>query len=313
VSLVLQVLVSGLAAGAVYGLVAIALVLVYRLTGIVYFAFGDLVGLAVFAALLVAAGTGPVTQTNVGAARFLAAVVVGTAVCVVTSAGGYWLAVHPHLARGSVVGWVAATIAIAYAARTSIDVFFTRPSYAFPDPLPFDEIGNGGFVSVGGASIQVRAFFVIAVGFALAGLGTLVLRRSKLGRGLRAIESDVEGATLTGVPVSGLITAAFGLTGGLAALAAVVAAPSSSFGVDAGSLLGVKALLAALVIGFSSPIAGFIAGLGVGVVEAAIANFHVAGLQLGPAYHEVLPIAFVLVFVAVRALATEGGAALRET
>jgi branched-chain amino acid transport system permease protein len=313
VSLVLQVLVSGLAAGAVYGLVAIALVLVYRLTGIVYFAFGDLVGLAVFAALLVAAGTGPVTQTNVGAARFLAAVVVGTAVCVVTSAGGYWLAVHPHLARGSVVGWVAATIAIAYAARTSIDVFFTRPSYAFPDPLPFDEIGNGGFVSVGGASIQVRAFFVIAVGFALAGLGTLVLRRSKLGRGLRAIESDVEGATLTGVPVSGLITAAFGLIGGLAALAAVVAAPSSSFGVDAGSLLGVKALLAALVIGFSSPIAGFIAGLGVGVVEAAIANFHVAGLQLGPAYHGVLPIAFVLVFVAVRALATEGGAALRET
>jgi branched-chain amino acid transport system permease protein len=312
-SLVLQVLVSGLAAGAVYGLVAVALVLVYRLTGIVYFAFGDLVGLAVFAALLVAAGTGPVTQTNVGAARFLAAVVVGTAVCMVASAGGYWLAVHPHLARGSIVGWIAATIAIAYAARTSIDVFFTRPSYAFPDPLPFDEIGNGGFVSVGGASIQVRAFFVIAVGFALAGVATLVLRRSKLGRGLRAIESDVEGATLTGVPVSGLITAAFGLTGGLAALAAVVAAPSSSFGVDAGSLLGVKALLAALVIGFSSPIAGFIAGLGVGVVEAGIANFHVAGLQLGPAYHEVLPIAFVLVFVAVRALASEGGAALRET
>ncbi|HEX2432367.1 MAG TPA: branched-chain amino acid ABC transporter permease [Gaiellaceae bacterium] len=312
-SLVLQVLVSGLAAGAVYGLVAIALVLVYRLTGIVYFAFGDLVGLAVFAALLVAAGTGPVTQTNVGALRFLAAVVVGTAVCMVTSAGGYWLAVHPHLARGSVVGWIAATIAIAYAARTSIDVFFTRPSYAFPDPLPFDEIGHGGFVSVGGASIQVRAFFVIAVGFALAGLATLVLRRSKLGRGLRAIESDVEGAALTGVPVSGLITAAFGLTGGLAALAAVVAAPSTSFGVDTGSLLGVKALLAALVVGLSSPIAGFIAGLGVGVVEAGIANFHVAGLQLGPAYHEVLPIAFVLVFVAVRALAAERGAALRET
>jgi branched-chain amino acid transport system permease protein len=312
-SLALQVLVSGLAAGAVYGLVAIALVLVYRLTGIVYFAFGDLVGLAVFVALLVAAGTGPVTQTNVGAVRFLAALAVGTLVCIGASAGAYWLAVHPHLARGSVVGWIAATIAIAYAARTSIDVFFTRPSYVFPDPLPFDDLGDGGFVSFGGASIQVRAFFVIAVGLALAALATFVLRRSKLGRGLRAIESDVEGAALTGVPVSGLIAAAFGLTGGLAAVAAVVAAPSSSFGVDAGSLLGVKALLAALVVGFSSPVAGFVAGLGVGVVEAGIANFHVAGIQLGPAYHEVLPIAFVLVFVAVRALATEGGAALRET
>ena len=117
-SLLLQVLVSGLAAGAVYGLVAIALVLVYRMTGIVYFAFGELVGLAVFAALLVAAGTGPVTQTSVGAGRFLVAVAVGTAVCIATSAGAYWLAVHPHLERGSVVGWIAATVAIAYAVRT---------------------------------------------------------------------------------------------------------------------------------------------------------------------------------------------------
>lgn len=312
-SLLLQVLVSGLAAGAVYGLVAVALVLVYRLTGIVYFAFGELVGLAVFAALLVAAGTGPVTQTSVGAGRFLVAVAVGTAVCIATSAGAYWLAVHPHLERGSVVGWIAATVAIAYAVRTSIDVFFTRPSYVFPDPLPFDEVGNDGFISVGGASIQVRAFFVIAVGFALALLAGLVLRRSKLGRGLRAIESDVEAAGLAGVPVTRLIAVAFGLVGGLAGLAAVVAAPSAPFGVEAGSLLGVKALLAALVVGFSSPLAGFLAGLGVGVVEAGIANFHLAGFELGPAYHEILPIAFVLVYVAVRAVATDRGAALRET
>lgn len=300
-SLALQVLVSGLAAGAVYGLVAIGYVLVYRLTGIVYFAFGDLVGLAVFAALLVAAGTGPVTQTNIGAIRFFAALVVGTLVCIGASSAGYWLAVHPHLARGSVAGWIAATIAIAYAARTSIDVFFTRPSYVFPDPLPFEDVGHGGFVSFGGASIQVRAFFVIAVGLALAALATLVLRRSKLGRGLRAIESDVDGAALSGVPVTRLVATAFALAGGLAALAAVVAAPSAAFGVDTGSLLGLKALLAALVVGFSSPLAGFAAGLAVGVVESGIANFHAAGLELGPAYHEVVPILIVLVFVAARA------------
>jgi branched-chain amino acid transport system permease protein len=302
VSLILQVLVSGLAAGAVYGLVAIGYVLVYRLTGIVYFALGDLVGLAVFAALLVAAGTGPVSQTNVGALRYLAALVVGALVCIVASAAGYWLAVHPHLARGSVAGWIAATIAIAYAARAAIDVFFTRPSYVFPDPLPFKDVGHGGFVSVGGASIQVRAFFVIAVGFALAAVAGVVLRRSKLGRGLRAIESDVDGAALTGIPVTRLVVAAFALAGGLAALAAVVAAPSAPFGVETGSLLGVKALLAAVAVGFSSPLAGFVAGLGVGVVESGLANFHAAGFELGPAYHEVVPIAIVLLLVAGRAL-----------
>jgi branched-chain amino acid transport system permease protein len=303
VTLALQVVISGLAAGAVYGLVAIGYVLVYRLTGIVYFALGDLVGLGVFAALLVAAGSGPVTETNVGGLRFLAALVVGTLVCILASAAAYWLAVHPHVARGSVIGWIAATIAIAYAVRNSIGVFFTRPSYVFPDPLPFREVGNGGFVGIGGASIQVRAFFVIAVGVGLAALATLVLQRSNLGRGLRAIESDVEGAALVGVPVTWMVTLAFALAGGLAALAAVVAAPSAPFGVENGSLLGVKALLAAVVVGFASPAAGFVAGLAVGVLESAIANFHVAGLQLGPGYHEVLPIALVLAVVAARALA----------
>jgi branched-chain amino acid transport system permease protein len=311
-SLALQVLISGLAAGAVYGLVAIAYVLVYRLTGIVHFAFGDLVGLAVFAALLVAAGTGPVTQTNVGTLRFLAAIVVGALVCVAASTATYWLAVQPHLARGSVIGWIAATIAIAYVVRSSIDVFFTRPTYVFPDPIPFRDVGRAGFVTVGDASIQVRSFFVIAVGAGLAGLATLVLRRSKLGRGLRAIESDVEGAALAGVPVNRLIAIAFALTGGLAALAAVVAAPSAPFGVETGSLLGVKALLAAVVVGFSSPAAGFLAGLGVGVLESAIANFHVGGLQLGPAYHEFVPIALVLAFVAARALAADRRVALSD-
>ena len=311
-SLVLQVVVSGLAAGAVYGLVAIAYVLVYRLTGIVYFAFGDLVGLAVFAALLVAAGTGPVTQTNVGGVRFLAALVVGALVCVAASAAAYWLAVQPHLARGSVIGWIAATVAIAYAVRSSIDVFFTRPTYVFPDPIPFRDVGRAGFVTVGGASIQVRAFFVIAVAVVLAAAATLLLRRSKLGRGLRAIESDVEGAALVGVPLARLVAVAFALAGGLAALAAVVAAPSSPFGVDAGSLIGVKALVAALVVGFSSPAAGFAAGLGVGVAESGIANLHAGGVQLGPPYRDVLPIAVVLVLVGFRALAPERRASVTE-
>lgn len=309
-SLVLQVLVSGLAAGAVYGLVAIAHVLVYRLTGIVYFAFGDLIGLGVFAALLVAAGTGPVTQTNVGGARFLLALTVGMGVCVAASAAGYWIAVLPHLERGSVIGWIAATVAIAYAVRSSIDVFFTRSSYVFPDPLPFREIGRAGFVTIGGASIQVRAFFVVAVAVVLAAAASLLLTRSKLGRGLRAIESDVEAAALVGLPVTRLVAAAFALAGGLAAVAAVVAAPSAPFGVETGSLIGVKALVAALLVGFSSPAAGFAAGLGVGVAESAIANLRVGGLELGAAYREVLPLLVVLVVVALRGALTRRATAL---
>ena len=58
-TIALQVIVSGLAAGGVYGLFAAGYSLIYRLTGIIHFAFGDLVGLGIFATLLVLAGTSP--------------------------------------------------------------------------------------------------------------------------------------------------------------------------------------------------------------------------------------------------------------
>ena len=75
-TIALQVFVSGLAAGGVYGLFAAGHTLIYRLTGMVNFAFGDLVGLGVFATLLVLAGTAPVTQSGAHEPRFLGALVV---------------------------------------------------------------------------------------------------------------------------------------------------------------------------------------------------------------------------------------------
>ena len=60
--MVLQILASGFAAGAVYGLVAVGHAVVFRLTGVVHFAFGELIALGVFATLYVAAGSGPVCR-----------------------------------------------------------------------------------------------------------------------------------------------------------------------------------------------------------------------------------------------------------
>jgi len=81
VSVVVQVIVTGLAAGGIYGLFAVGYSLIYRLTGVVYFAFGDLVAFAVFTTLLVAAGTGPVSQTSLGLGRFLLGLAVGLVLC----------------------------------------------------------------------------------------------------------------------------------------------------------------------------------------------------------------------------------------
>src|SRR5213593_3481062 len=116
----LQVLVSGLAAGGVYGLFAAGHSLIYRLTGIVNFAFGDLVGLGVFSTLLVLAGTSPVTQSGAHEPRFLGALLVGLVVCVAAGIGTYFGLVQPYLSRGSTIGWVAGTAAVAFAIRAVI-------------------------------------------------------------------------------------------------------------------------------------------------------------------------------------------------
>jgi branched-subunit amino acid ABC-type transport system permease component len=299
-SLALQILVTGLAAGGVYGLIAVGYSLIYRLTGIVHLAYGDLIGLGMFTTLFVAAGTGPVTQQTASGARFLLALVVGLVVCVAAGTGSYLYAVQPYVRRGSTIGWVAAIVAIAFAIRSILSAVFDRPGYVFPDPLPFRDIGRSGFVTVAGASLQVRSFFVIAVALALAGLAGLTLNRTRFGRGLQAIAADDEGARIVGVPADTLVALAFGLAGGLAALAAIVAAPSGSITPQTGALLGLKGLVAALVVRFGSPLWAMVAGLGLGVIEATIANAHIGSLELGPAYREVIPLVLVLVWVALR-------------
>jgi branched-chain amino acid transport system permease protein len=302
VSLALQVLVTGLATGGVYGLVAVGHALIYRLTGIVHFAFGDLVGLGVFATLLVAAGTGPVAQEGVGAGRFALALAVGISLCVAAGAGSYVVAVSPYLARGSTIGWIGATLAVAFAIRAAVAAVFARQAYVFPDPIPFRDVGRGGFVTVGGASIQVRSFYVVAVALLLAGVAAWTLTRTRFGRGLEAIAADAEGARVVGVPVERLVAVAFGLAGAAAALAAVVAAPSAPFSAGTGTLLGLKGLVAALIVGFGSSWQAFAAGVALGVVEAAIAGLRVAGVELGPEYREVIPLAIALLWVAGRRL-----------
>src|SRR4051812_34482663 len=207
VALALQILAGGFAAGAIYGLVAVGHSLVFRLTGVVHFAFGELIALGVFVTLFVAAGSGPVSQTSVGGGRFLLALVVGLVVTAAASAGSYFLAIEPYRARGSVIGWVGASLAVAFAIRTLLVVFFDRPAYVFPDPFRF------GVWRVGDATIQQRSLFVAAVALALAGAGWLLLQRTRFGRALEAIAQDFDAAVLVGLPVARLVGSAFALAG----------------------------------------------------------------------------------------------------
>ncbi len=297
-SLSLQIVVSGLAAGGVYGLFAIAHAVVYRLTGVVNLAFGDLVALGVYVTLVAAAGTGPVSATNVGGLRFALALAVGLLVCVAAGAGTYVAAVQPYVERGRAIGWVAATAALAFAVHALLAG--VSSAQVFPDPLRLDRIGRGGVVTIAGASVQVRSFFVLAVALVLAAAATAFLSRSRIGKGMRAIADDTAAARTIGVPVDRLLTLAFALAGAVAALGAIAAAPGAPFDADTGTLLGVKGLVAALAVRFGPPWQALAAGLVLGLGEAVLANAELGGHALAPGWSQVVPIAAVLALLAVR-------------
>jgi branched-subunit amino acid ABC-type transport system permease component len=208
--------------------------------------------------------------------------------------------IQPQVGRGSTLGWVAATVAIAFAIQSFVSVVFARPAYVFPDPIPFHDAGRDGVVTVAGATFQLRSLYVIALGVALALLVEYVVGRTRFGRGLQAIAQDAEGASVVGVPYDRFVGLAFALVGGVAVVIAIAAAPSGPFSPTTGMLLGVKGLVAALAVGFRSPMWAFVAGLALGVVEAGIASGEISGHGLGPSYREILPILVVLLLLALR-------------
>ena len=300
-AIALQILAGGFAAGAVYGLVAVGHSLVFRLTGVVHFAFGELIALGVFVTLFVAAGSGPVSQTSVGGGRFLLALVIGLVATAAASAGAYFLAIEPYRARGSVIGWVGASLAVAFTIRTLLVVFFDRPAYVFPDPIPFRRLGDDGVWQLGGATIQIRSIFVAAAALLLAALGVRLLQRTRFGRALEAIAQDFDAAVIVGLPVSLLVGLAFALAGVGASFAAVLAAPSSAFDVDAAARYGLYGLVAAVVAWFDARQA-LVAGIALGLIQSTVTSAHWGG---GPALRDVIPLTLGLVVLAWRFRATE--------
>jgi branched-chain amino acid transport system permease protein len=302
VSLAVQVLFTGLSAGGVYGLVAIGHSLIYRLTGIVHFALGDLIGLGAFATLLVAAGTAPLTTQSVGGARTAAAIAAGVATCVLAGVAGYVAVVQPFLGSRSAVGWVVATLALAFAIHAALDAIFSRPAYVFPDPVSLHGVGRNGLVSVAGAQVHARSFVVIAVAVVVAAAAAWILQKTRFGRSLRAIADDAEGAALVGISVERTRALAFGLAGGIAAIAVVVAAPGAPFETGSGTLLGLKGLVAAVLVRFAGLWRAFAAGLALGIVEAALGTGLLGHVHPLASYRELIPIIAAIVLLAVRPL-----------
>lgn len=292
-AIVIQIIITGISAGFVYALFALSISTLYRLTGIVHLALGELAGLGVFAALFLAHGTDPVAG---GAALVPVAVAAAGGIVVAGAAGAvvYATSIGPFVRRGFSIAWVGGVVAAAMALRGIVQVVFGSGSFTGVDVTGLGTRASAGIVEVAGATVQARALVAGGVAFLLVLAAVRLLDRSRTGVALRAVSDDREAAALCGVAVGRLQVLAFAVAATAAGAVGLVA--TSGVIVDAGStaILGLKGLVAAVAARFGSPrtVVGF--ALGLGLLETAIANVDLGAVELSPAVGDVVPLALTI-------------------
>ncbi|TDN44098.1 amino acid/amide ABC transporter membrane protein 1 (HAAT family) [Azoarcus indigens] len=268
----IQVLLSGLAIGCVYGLVALSFVLVYKAADTVSFMQGELLMVGAFAVVVLQAAGWPLAAAltgGVAGAALLGAVLERTAL-------RYTLG-HSHLSA------VLLTFGLGLMLRGGVTAVPAASHGMFVLPLPWaDEVFRLGPLSLPGGQLLVMAITAL-----VAAALSLFFRYSRSGLALRACAEDARSAALMGVPVARMHTLAWALGAALAALAGVLLAPITFVHLNMG-FIALKAFPAAVLGGLTSLPGALAGGVFLGVVEA------LAGLVLPEGSKDVVPYLLLL-------------------
>ena len=293
-----QVLVAGLSAGAVLGLVALGFTLVAGTVRVLHFAHGDVVVVAVFAGVLGVLGRTPVA-TLLGPGRSAAFALLVLAAGAVLAGLIAVVAIRPYLPvagrRADALGWVAGGVAAGLLLRAVFGLLLPQEGYAVPDPLRLSSLTSDGLVHLsGGSTVPVRALGVLVLGIVVGVVAERFLVRSRFGHSLRAVADDPDAAALCGVNAGRVVVLAFVAAGLLAGLAGLLDAPGRAVSVDDGVVLGLEGIAAALIGGLGSLRGALAGGLAVGLLQAVAVYVGGASLQ------DVAPLGLLVVLLAVR-------------
>jgi branched-chain amino acid transport system permease protein len=259
---------SGIGLGAVYALSSVGLVILYRASGTLNFAFGAFGGVSAFLAW-------QLTQDGVPAP-------IGWVVGVAASTGiayGYGRVFAPRLAHRDRVVRAVATLGLALFLFGGMALYWGI-GVARRLVLPTDL----DFVLLFGVRLTVTRLIALGLSLAMAGGVGLLLSRTRIGLGMRALASDRSISAAIGVRVVQIDSLAWLVNGMFAGIAGILLANISRL--DAGTLtfLVIPAIAAAIMARLSSLPGAFVGGMVAGMIEALliasspeIANLRSAG------------------------------------
>ena len=271
---VLQLIVSGLANGCVYGLIAMGFVLIYKATEAVNFAQGDFMMLGAFICL------GLTNAEFMGLSFWIAAPVS----IAIMGAFGYALdlVVLRRMFGQSQVAVIILTIALGFVLRFFAGLIWGHEPVSLHSPIAGRDVRFGGLV------LGLDEVAVIAVTVVLTLVLYLYFNRTRLGVAMQASSQNQLAAYYMGIPVKRVQSLVWALAGMVAAVAGILFASKGAIDPSVG-LLGIKAFAAAVIGGFGSLPGALLGGIIVGLIEPFASRYIAAG------YSQIMP--YLLLFL----------------
>lgn len=249
-------LINSIQVGSIYALVALGYTMVYGIVKLINFAHGDFIMVGAYVSL----GVIPILLKLGLPAWFciVFAVIVCAALGVVTERIAY----KPLRGSNSLSVLITA-IAVSLLLQNVFLLLFGSAAKAFPN------VFNMGALQIGTIQISGATFLTIIISILVMITLQLFVKNTKLGKSVRAVSENSKAATLMGINVNHTISLTFAIGSGLAAIASVMYCSAYPLADPyMGSMLGLKAFVAAVLGGIGSIPGAMLGGFLIGLVES---------------------------------------------
>ena len=284
-----QLIVSGIAVGMIYGVIAFGYQLTFATSKTLNFGQGE--------ALMLGSLVGLTAVTITGYWLMLPIVL---AFGLVQGSVVEWLGVRQAIKTKSEAGWIMATIALGIIFKNLAENIWGRDALKFPSPLPEAPL------SFMGVNVLPMEIVIVVGALGLMLLVELFNRRSIYGKAVVATANDRDAAGLMGINTSMVITFSYALSSLTAAFAGVLVAPVTLTGASMGGALGLKAFAVAIIGGLSSGMGVVVGGLILGITET------MTGYYLSTGYKDVPGLVLLLLVLSFKPSGLFGKATIKK-
>jgi branched-chain amino acid transport system permease protein len=274
----IQLLVSGLATGAIYALIAVGFTLVWQTSQTINFAQGEFVMLPAFFIL---------AAMNLGAPFWLS-LLIGILLSMLILGLLFKTIVVDPMLRYGVLPLVISTIALSLFLKESAKEFYSSQAQPFPALVPASD------VNVLGAVVSTQSLAVLAVAIAAISALHLLLNNTRVGRTMQATAQNRTLALILGVRVDRMVLYTFLINAVLVAIASILISPIYLAKFTNGETLGTAAFIAAIIGGFNQVRGAILGGVLLGVLD------NLSAAYISSQYRGAFPLLFLIAVILLR-------------